>query len=147
MVYLVKFYFHMKNLFLSLLIIGCSNVFSQSKRDYSFAYSTDSIISTAFGYYQKEQYSNAITEFKKIAKTDPKYLVAQYEIALALFSDNKKEELLNHLVENEPVLTQISVAKRLRDRAEREARIAGLTRVTEELIQKIKASAGAGISA
>ncbi|MQP53527.1 MULTISPECIES: toxin-antitoxin system YwqK family antitoxin [unclassified Flavobacterium] len=87
----------MKNLFLSLLIIGCSNVFSQSKRDYSFAYSTDSIISTAFGYYQKEQYSNAITEFKKIAKTDPKYLVAQYEIALALFSDNKKEELLNHL--------------------------------------------------
>ena len=82
------------------------------------------------------------TELDKVESTLAK--VGQLQ---SLPWDFSAQELLNHLVENEPVLTQISVAKRLRDRAEREARIAGLTRVTEELIQKIKASAGAGISA
>ena len=87
----------MKKLFLTLLIIGVTNVFSQTKKDYSFVYLTDSIISTAYKHYEKGQYNDAVTEFKKIAKSDPKYLVAQYEIALSLFADGKKEELLNHL--------------------------------------------------
>jgi tetratricopeptide (TPR) repeat protein len=87
----------MKNIFLSLLIIGFTTGFSQTKKDYTFAYATDSILSQGFAYYQKEQYNDAVTEFQKIAKSDPKYLVAQYEIALSLFSDNKKELLLSHL--------------------------------------------------
>lgn len=86
----------MKKIFLTLFFIGVTNVFSQTKKDYSFTYSTDSIIKTGFAYYEKGQYSNAVAEFQKIAKTDPKYLVAQHEIALSLFADNKKEQLLKH---------------------------------------------------
>ena len=87
----------MKNILSLLFFIGDTNVFSQTKKDYSFVYLTDSIISTAYKHYEKGQYNDAVTEFKKIAKSDPKYLVAQYEIALSLFADGKKEELLNHL--------------------------------------------------
>jgi chlorophyllide a reductase subunit Z len=42
--------------------------------------------------------------------------------------------LLNELVSTEPVLVQISAAKRLRDRAERDARRAGEERVTAERV-------------
>ena len=87
----------MKKLFFCLLIIESTTIFSQSTKDYTFIYSTDSIISAGVKYHQNQQYSEAINEFKKIAKTDPKYLVAQYEIALSLFADSKKETLLNHL--------------------------------------------------
>ncbi|UGS22874.1 toxin-antitoxin system YwqK family antitoxin [Flavobacterium channae] len=86
----------MKKLLLTLLVIGCTNAFSQTKKDYTLAYSTDSIIKTGFGHYENGQYSEAIKEFKKIAKSDPKYLVAQHEIALSLYADDKKEELLKH---------------------------------------------------
>ena len=58
----------MKKILLTLLIIGFTNAFSQTKKDYSFAYSTDSIIRTGFGHYEKGQYNEAINEFKKIAK-------------------------------------------------------------------------------
>ena len=86
----------MKKLFLTLLFIGFTNAFSQTKKDYSFVYSSDSIIKTGFTYFEKGQYNDAVNEFQKIAKTDPKYLTAQYEIAMALFADGKKEQLLKH---------------------------------------------------
>ena len=44
--------------------------------------------------------------------------------------DTDAQELLNDYVQTEPVLVQISAAKRLRDRAERDARRAGEARVT-----------------
>ena len=44
--------------------------------------------------------------------------------------DDDAQTLLSELVESEPVLVQISAAKRLRDRAERDARKAGEARVT-----------------
>lgn len=88
----------MKKLFFTLLVIGCFNGNAQTTtKDYSTTYSTDSIFSTALEYYQNEKFDEAINEYKKIAKTDPKYLAAQYEIALTLFSNDKKQELLTHL--------------------------------------------------
>ncbi len=44
--------------------------------------------------------------------------------------DDEAQQLLGEFVENEPVLVQISAAKRLRDRAERDAKRAGEARVT-----------------
>jgi chlorophyllide a reductase subunit Z len=44
--------------------------------------------------------------------------------------DEDAQQLLNELVQSEPVLVQISAAKRLRDRAERAASRAGESRVT-----------------
>jgi chlorophyllide a reductase subunit Z len=44
------------------------------------------------------------------------------------------QELLDDLVSNEPVLVQISAAKRLRDRAERDARKAGEERITAQRV-------------
>jgi 3,8-divinyl chlorophyllide a/chlorophyllide a reductase subunit Z len=44
--------------------------------------------------------------------------------------DDDAQQLLGDFVENEPVLVQISAAKRLRDRAERDAKRAGEDRVT-----------------
>ena len=52
--------------------------------------------------------------------------------------DDEAQELLNRLVENEPVLVQISAAKRLRDRAERDARKAGEERVTAERVARTR---------
>ena len=44
--------------------------------------------------------------------------------------DDEAQTLLSEFVQTEPVLVQISAAKRLRDRAERDARRAGEDRVT-----------------
>lgn len=87
----------MKKLFLSLLFFGTTSLFSQVTKDYSLTYVTDSILSTAYANLQQEKYSEALLEYKRIAKTDIKYLEAQYQIALVLFSDDKKEELVKHL--------------------------------------------------
>jgi chlorophyllide a reductase subunit Z len=50
------------------------------------------------------------------------------------------QELLRELVDAEPVLVQISAAKRLRDRAEREARKAGEDRVTVAQLRAARAA-------
>jgi len=48
------------------------------------------------------------------------------------------QALLDELVSTEPVLVQISAAKRLRDRAERDARRAGEDRVTAERVARAR---------
>jgi chlorophyllide a reductase subunit Z len=53
---------------------------------------------------------------------------------------DEASELLGELVESQPVLIRISVAKRLRDRIERAARHAGETRVTTERVLASQAS-------
>jgi chlorophyllide a reductase subunit Z len=47
--------------------------------------------------------------------------------------------LLDELVENEPYLVRISAAKRIRDRAERDARAAGEERVTAARVAAARA--------
>jgi chlorophyllide a reductase subunit Z len=52
--------------------------------------------------------------------------------------DVDAQRMMNEFVQSEPVLVQISAAKRLRDRAEREARRAGEERVTLALVQRAR---------
>jgi chlorophyllide a reductase subunit Z len=51
--------------------------------------------------------------------------------------DADAESLLADAVQREPVLVQISTAKRLRDRAEAAARVAGAERITRELLARV----------
>jgi len=54
------------------------------------------------------------------------------------------QELLNKLISNQPVLTQISAAKRMRDEAELEARKQNIEKVTVDCVQKSSFSITAG---
>ena len=54
--------------------------------------------------------------------------------------DMAAQQRPNEFVQTEPVLVQISVAKRLRDRAEREARRAGLQLVTADVVERAQNS-------
>jgi len=60
--------------------------------------------------------------------------------------DEEAQLILNDIVANQPILTQISAAKRVRDRAERQARLEGTQRVTKELLHRIQGTLGAGVS-
>lgn len=59
--------------------------------------------------------------------------------------DEEAQLMLNDIIANQPILTQISAAKRVRDRSERQARLEGSQRVTKELLQRIQASLGVGV--
>jgi chlorophyllide a reductase subunit Z len=61
--------------------------------------------------------------------------------------DDDAQDLLDDLVEAEPVLVRISAAKRLSDRIERDARQADEARVTVERVLKTKATLERGIAA
>jgi len=52
--------------------------------------------------------------------------------------DLEAQQRLNEFVQSELVLVQISAAKRLRDRAEREAKEAGQDRVTAEHVEQAR---------
>ena len=69
------------------------------------------------------------TELDKVEPT-----LARADAGEAKPWDEDAQELLNELVQHEPVLVQISAAKRLRDRAERAARKAGEDRVSAERV-------------
>ncbi|MDM0113795.1 chlorophyllide a reductase subunit Z [Variovorax sp. J22R133] len=58
--------------------------------------------------------------------------------------DPDAQQLLGELVDSEPVLVQISAAKRLRDRAERDARKAGEPRVTADRVARSRAALNQG---
>lgn len=58
--------------------------------------------------------------------------------------EQEAQELLNKLISNQPVLTQISAAKRMRDEAEHEARKQNIERVTVDCVQKSSFSVTAG---
>jgi chlorophyllide a reductase subunit Z len=61
--------------------------------------------------------------------------------------DEDAQRLLEDFVETEPVLVQISAAKRLRDRCERDARGAGEERVTAERVAKSRDALRQGVPA
>lgn len=58
--------------------------------------------------------------------------------------EQEAQTLLNKLISNQPVLTQISAAKRMRDEAELEARKQNIERVTVDCVQKSSFSISAG---
>ena len=58
--------------------------------------------------------------------------------------EQEAQALLNKLISNQPVLTQISAAKRMRDEAELEARKQNIERVTVDCVQKSSFSITAG---
>jgi chlorophyllide a reductase subunit Z len=55
--------------------------------------------------------------------------------------------LLDRILEEQPVLVRISAAKRLRDRAEHEARSAGEAAVTIERVQRARRALNDGVPA
>ena len=61
--------------------------------------------------------------------------------------EDEANDLLNELISTEPVLVQISVAKRLRDRAERDARRAGEDSVSVERVSRARESLRIGEAA
>jgi uncharacterized protein len=86
----------MKKIFLAILVLASFSSYSQNKKDYSFSYNTDSILTNGLRSYYNEKYDDAVKEYQKISKYDDKYLTAQYEIGLALSAAGKKEELRKH---------------------------------------------------
>jgi chlorophyllide a reductase subunit Z len=68
-------------------------------------------------------------------KVDPTPARLQGQIA-SIPWEEEAQALMNKLISNQPVLTQISVAKRIRDEAEFEARKQNIERVTVECVQK-----------
>ncbi len=66
------------------------------------------------------------------------------EIQSAMPWDSDAQALLNEFVQSEPVLVQISAAKRLRDRAERDARATGQERVTADVVRRARYAAQQG---
>ncbi|SHG65203.1 Antitoxin component YwqK of the YwqJK toxin-antitoxin module [Flavobacterium fluvii] len=81
----------MKKLLFALFIGYFSSSYSQT--DYSFVYNNDLILKKGISLYEEKKYAEAIKEYEKISKVDPKYLDAQYEKAMALSALEKKEEL------------------------------------------------------
>ena len=56
--------------------------------------------------------------------------------------EEKAQTLLQEMVDSQPVLTQISVAKKIRDRAEREARLQGERIVSTARLEELQISLG-----
>lgn len=75
----------------TLLFIGFLSK-SYAQTDYTFIYNNDSIIKKGISLYEKEKYAEAIKEYDKVDKLDPKFLEAQYEKGMALSNLEKKEE-------------------------------------------------------
>ena len=68
-------------------------------------------------------------------KVDPTPARLQGQIA-SIPWEEEAQALMNKLISNQPVLTQISAAKRIRDESEFEARKQNIERVTVECVQK-----------
>lgn len=74
---------HAMRKFIFLLLLGCLSEIN-AQTDYNYIYQNDSIIQKGIALYSKEKYKDAIKEYDRISKSDPKFLEAQYEKALAL---------------------------------------------------------------
>lgn len=80
----------MRKFLLMFFLVSFSKNYSQT--DYAYVYNNDSIIKKGDDLYNAKKYDEALKEYQKISKTDPKYLNTQYEIGLTLNAQNKKSE-------------------------------------------------------
>ncbi|TDP01455.1 antitoxin component YwqK of YwqJK toxin-antitoxin module [Flavobacterium sp. 245] len=85
----------MRKLLLVFFLVSFSKNYAQT--DYAFVYNNDSIIKKGERLYDTQKYDEALKEYQKISKIDPRYLNAQYEIGLVLNAQEKKPELKTHL--------------------------------------------------
>ncbi len=85
----------MRKLLLVFFLVSFSKNYAQT--DYAFVYNNDSIIKRGERLYDTQKYDEALKEYQKISKIDPRYLNAQYEIGLVLNAQEKKTELKAHL--------------------------------------------------
>ncbi|PXY42757.1 hypothetical protein DMB65_01675 [Flavobacterium cheongpyeongense] len=81
----------MRKFLLVFFLVSFSKNYAQT--DYTSVYNSASIISQAESLRDNKKYDEALKEYYKISKTDPKYLNAQYEIGLTLSAQEKKGEL------------------------------------------------------
>jgi len=84
------------------------------------------------------------TDLDRVEATPARALLAE---APQLLWDAEAQHLLHELVDHEPVLVQISAAKRLRDRAEQVARAAGDTLVTRGHVERARGVMQQGVAA
>lgn len=81
----------MKKLLLMFFLVSLSKNYAQT--DYAYVYNSEAIMNKGENLYDNKKYDEALKEYYKISKTDPKYLEAQYEIGLTLSALEKKSEL------------------------------------------------------
>ena len=79
----------MKNILAALVFGLCSTAYSQV--DYSVVYDGNAFVAEGIRLYDEGKYADAIKQFDKVAKNDPKFYTAQYEKAMALAAGDNKE--------------------------------------------------------
>lgn len=79
----------MKNILFA-LAFGFSSV-AYSQTDYTFVYNSDSFLEEGIRLYDEGKYQEAVKQFEKIDKNDPKFYTAQYEKAISLAAEEDKE--------------------------------------------------------
>src|SRR6476469_8260459 len=80
----------MKKLFLLALLLPLASI---AQTDYSFVYDNEQFLKSGMALYDEGKYEEARKEYAKISPSDPKYINAQYETAMALSALDKKDEL------------------------------------------------------
>ncbi|MEA9411998.1 tetratricopeptide repeat protein [Flavobacterium sp. PL02] len=80
----------MKKILLAIILVSFAKTYSQT--NYAFVYNNDSILKKGISLHDAKKYDEAIKEYEKISKTDPKFFNAQYEKAISLRQSDKKEE-------------------------------------------------------
>jgi antitoxin component YwqK of YwqJK toxin-antitoxin module/tetratricopeptide (TPR) repeat protein len=79
----------MKNLFAALLLGLCSTAYSQ--KDYTYVYDSETFIKEGIHLYDDGKYPEAIKQFEKVDRNDPKFFNAQYEKAISLAAGENKD--------------------------------------------------------
>ncbi len=79
----------MKNILAAFVFGLCSTAYCQT--DYYAVYDGNAFLAEGIRLYDEQKYAEAIKQFDKIAKNDPKFYTAQYEKAMALAAGEDKE--------------------------------------------------------
>ncbi len=86
--------------------------YSYGQKDYTLTYDADSIIKKGIRLHDDKKYEEAILQYNRISKLDPKYYTAMYEKIMSTLALEKKDEAKNlykeliesKSIQNEPML-------------------------------------------